>query len=66
MLFTRPAGKTTLSRIRRAGPTERFYFKRSPGCRPEAKAILDGRERRQMLGCSSPNDAKHGKEGGRK
>ena len=66
MLFTRPAGKATLSRIRQAGPTERFYFKQSSGYRPETNAILDGWEWRQMLGRFSPNDAKHGKEGHRK
>ena len=66
MLFTRPAGKAILSRIRQAGPTERFCFKQSLGYRPETKAILDGREWRRMLGRFSPNDAKHGKEGDRK
>lgn len=66
MLFTRPAGKATLSRIRQAGPTERFYFKQPSDYRPQTKAILDGREWRQMLGRFSPNDAKHGKEGDRK
>jgi hypothetical protein len=66
MLFTRPAGKATLSRIRQGGPAERFYFKQSSGYRPETKAILDGRKCWQMLGRFSPNDAKHGKEGDRK
>jgi hypothetical protein len=66
MLFIRPAGKAVLSRIRQAGPTERFYFKQSSGYGQETKAILDGREWRQMLGRFSPNDAKHGKEGDRK
>ena len=66
MLFTRPAGKAILSRIRQAGPIERFCFKQSSGYRPETKAILDGREWRQMLGRFSPNDAKHGKKGDRK
>ena len=66
MLFTRPAGKATLSRIRQAGSTERFYFEQASGYRPETKAISDGREWRQTLGRFSPNDAKHGEEGDKK
>lgn len=66
MLFTRPAGKATLPRIRQAGPTERSCFERPSGYRPQTKAVLDGPEWRRMLGRFSPGDAKHGKEGDRK
>jgi hypothetical protein len=66
MLFTRPAGKATPFRIRQAEPSERFYFERYSGRRPETKAVSDGRGWWQMLGRSSPDDAKHEKEGDRK
>ncbi len=54
MLFIRLVGKALLFRIRQAGPTKRFYFKRFSGYRPATKAILNEREWWQMLGSSSP------------
>ena len=44
MSFIHPAGEATLSRVRQAGPIERFYIEQSSGYSLEKKAILDGRE----------------------
>ena len=63
MSFIHPAGEATLSRVRQAGPIERFYIEQSSGYTLKKKAILGGREWRRMLGRFSSSDAKHGKEG---
>jgi hypothetical protein len=62
MLFTHPAGKAALFRIRQVGPnvSTSNIFGLQAG---DEGAISGGREMRQMPGRFSPNDAKHGKEG---
>jgi hypothetical protein len=63
MSFIHPAGKAILSRVRQAGPIERFYIEQSSGYSLEKKAILEGREWQRMLGRLLPSDTKHGKKG---